>query len=175
MNTRKNMTLPVVLVFIFIVIIVYLFSNIKQTTITCEKTRSFDSDIKVEETVVSKIDGKKIIELNVTKVIYLPEKYANDSEKILLIKNSLERTLDYLGDDVTYKYNNNNVVVNINIKNNSELVLLDNISFIDNNGNIEVHINSNTKSNDVIALAVGDSYTEGELMTRLKNNGYYCK
>ena len=62
MNTRKNMTLPVVLVFIFIVIIVYLFSNIKQTTITCEKTRSFDSDIKVEETVVSKIDGKKIIE-----------------------------------------------------------------------------------------------------------------
>ena len=45
---------------------------------------------------------------------------------------------------------------------------------IDNNGNIEVKINSNTKSNDVIALSIGDSYTEGELMTRLKNNGYLC-
>ncbi len=175
MNTRKNMTFPVVLVFLFIVIIVYLFSSIKQTTITCEKIRSFDSDIKVEETVISKIDGKKIIELNVTKVIYLPEEYANDREKILLIKNSLERTLDYLGDKVTYKYNNNNVVINIAVKDSKDLVLLNNISFIDNSGNIEVEINSNTKSNDVIALAVGDSYTEGELMTRLKNNGYSCK
>ena len=175
MNTRKNLTFPVVLVFLFIIIIVYLFSSIKQTTITCEKTRIFDSDIKVEETVVSKIDGKRIIELNVTKTIYLPEKYANDSEKMLLIKNSLEKTLEYLGDDVTYKYNNNNVVVSITIDKNNELVLLDNISFIDNSGNIEVKINSNTKSNDVIALAVGDSYTEGELMTRLKNNGYSCK
>ena len=175
MNTRKNMTFPVVLVFLFIVIIIYLFSNIKQTTITCEKTRLFDSDIKVEETVISKIDGKKIIELNVTKVIYLPDKYSNDRDKLLLIKNSLERTLGYLGDDVTYKFNDSNVVINIDIKNNKELVLLDNISFIDNNGNIEVKINSNTKSNDVIALSIGDSYTEGELMTRLKNNGYLCK
>ena len=49
MNTRKNMTFPVVLVFLFIVIIIYLFSNIKQTTITCEKTRLFDSDIKVNK------------------------------------------------------------------------------------------------------------------------------
>ena len=175
MSTRKNMKIPVVLVFLFIVIIIYLFSNIKQTTITCEKTKSFDSDIKVEETVISKMDGKRIVELNVTKVITLPEKYANDSEKILLIKNSLERTLEYLGDDVTYKYNDSNVVIKANLKNNNQLILLDNISFIDNDGNIEVKINSNTKSNDVIALSIGDSYTEGELMTRLKNNGYLCK
>lgn len=175
MNTRKNMTLPVILVFIFIVIIIYLFSNIKQTTITCEKIREFDSNIKVDETIIGKIDGKRIKELDVTKVIYLPEKYANDSKKILLIKNSLEKTLDYLGDDVSYKYNNNNVVVNIKIKNNNKLVLLDNISFVDNIGNLEVNINSNSKSNDIIALAIGDSYTEGELMTRFKNNGYSCK
>lgn len=175
MNTRKNMTFPVILVFIFIIIVVYLFSSIKQTTITCEKTRLFDSDIKVAEKVISKIEGKRISELNVTKIIYLPEKYSNDRTKILLIKNSLERTLSYLGNDVTYKYNDSNIVININIKSNKELVLLDNISFIDNNGNVEVKINSNTKSNDVIALSIGDSYTEGELMTRLKNNGYSCK
>ena len=45
MNTRKNLKIPVILVFIFLIIIVYLFSSIKQTTITCEKTRTFDSDI----------------------------------------------------------------------------------------------------------------------------------
>ena len=36
----------------------------------------------------------------------------------------------------------------------------------------------NTKpldEDDIIALAIGDSYTEGELMTRFKNNGYSCK
>ena len=63
----------------------------------------------------------------------------------------------------------------MHVLNNNQLILLDNISFIDNDGNIEVKINSNTKSNDVVALAIGDSYTEGELMTKLKNNGYSCK
>jgi hypothetical protein len=36
-------------------------------------------------------------------------------------------------------------------------------------------INSNTRSSDVVTLSVGDKYTEGELITIMKNNGYVCK
>ena len=52
--------------------------------------------------------------------------------------------------------------------------MLKNIEFNDN-GDLQIKIDSNTKSSDVIALKVGDNYTEGELMTRMKNNGYSCK
>ena len=30
-------------------------------------------------------------------------------------------------------------------------------------------------SSDVVTLSVGDKYTEGEFITRMKNNGYVCK
>ena len=49
MTTRKSMKLPVLITFIFICIIVYLFMNIKQTVVVCEKTTIFDSDIKLVE------------------------------------------------------------------------------------------------------------------------------
>ena len=45
---------------------------------------------------------------------------------------------------------------------------INNIEFKENDG-LQVKVNSNTKSSEVVTLKVGDNYTEGELMKRLRN------
>lgn len=172
MSTRKSMTLPVIITLIMIVIIIYLFATIKQSQVVCEKVRMFDSDIRLEERIVSTLDGKSIKGISVTKTIILPDKYAKETY-FNSIKFSLERTLSYLDDKVKYTIDGNKLIVRINV-NKDEIVLLDNIDFIDN-GTLEVKVNSNTKSSDVVTLTVGDNYTDGELMKSLKNKGYTCK
>ncbi|MBP5678664.1 MAG: hypothetical protein J6X28_02400 [Bacilli bacterium] len=174
MSTRKSMKLPVVITFLFICIIVYLFMNIKQTVVVCEKVTTYDADIKLTETVVSNMDGKKITSLSVTKKITVPEKYSRQQEALNGIKNSMDYTTAYLGNKASCIISGNSVVVDIDISNN-ELVLLDNVSFYDNDGEIGIHIDTNTKSSEVITLQVGDAYTDGELMMYLKNHGYSCK
>ena len=174
MTTRKSMKLPIVITFLFICIIVYLFMNIKQTVVECEKVSTFDSDIKLTETITANLDGKKITALSVRKNVSIPDKYNKKEATLLAIKNSLEYTTEYLEDRASCVITGNHVIADIEVSNN-ELVLLDNISFVDNNGEISVSINTNTKSSDVIALKVGDNYTDGEFMMYLKNKGYSCK
>lgn len=166
------MTLPVIITLIVIVIIIYLFATIKQSQVVCEKVRTFDSDIRLTERIVTTLDGKSIKELNVTKTIDLPDKFAKE-RYFNSIKFSLDKTLSYLGENVKYSVDNNTMIVRINV-NKDEIVLLDNIDFIDNE-TLEVKIDSNTKSSEVITLTVGDNYTDGELMKSLKNKGYICK
>ena len=55
----------------------------------------------------------------------------------------------------------------------NEIVLLNNIDFV-HDGELKILINSNTKSNSLIPLTVGDTYTDGEFMKYFKNNGYSC-
>lgn len=173
MATRKSMKLPVFITLLFICIIVYLFTNIKQTVVVCKKTKTFDSNITLKETLTSTIDGKKIRELTLTKKIMLPDRFSKKEESLVGIRNSLEYTLDYLGKNVSYEMIEGGLIVHIHVSNN-ELVLLDNLSFSDNNGNIGIEIDANTKSSNVIALSVGDNYTDGELKKKLKNYGYVC-
>lgn len=172
MSSRKSKTFPVIITFIFIVIIVYLFANLKQSQVTCEKTKSFDQDIRIKEELVAGTDGKKVNSINLKKTIILPEKYA-DQTHFNSIKFALEKTLDYLGDKVKYSFNDNKIIIKINV-NKNEIVLLDNIEFFVNN-DLQIKINSNTKSSEIIALSVGDNYTDGELMKHFKNRGYTCK
>ena len=172
MNTKKSIKLPIVITLIMIIIIIYLFATIKQTQVTCEKNNVMDSDIRLNEKVVSLLDGKSIKKIIVTKKIVLPEKFAN--EKYLnSINFSLKNTLDYLGKKVKYIINEDTIIVKIEVS-KDEIVLLDNIELIDN-GDLEVRINSNTQSIDIINLKVGDDYTLAEYMKKLKNNGYICK
>ena len=173
MTTRKSKTLPIVIAFIFLIIIVYLFATIKQSHVTCDKKRTFDSNIQLLEHIDTTLDGKKITDMKVTKTIILPEKYIKDKTHLNSIQFALEKTLNYLGKNVTYSVGDDRIVVKIDLDKN-QLVLLDNIEFIVND-DIETKINSNTKSSDVIVLKVGDNYTDGEFMKRLKNNGYACK
>ena len=172
MNTRKSMTLPIVLSVLIIAIIVYLFANIKQSEISCDKTKTFDGNVRLTERLLVVTDGKEINSMRLTKTIVLPDKYLKDDHYLVGIKNALEKTLDYLGDKVKYTIGNDRIVVTIEVDKN-EILLLDNIEFI-NTDDLQIKINSNTKSSEVITLSVGDHYTDGELMTRLKNNGYSC-
>lgn len=171
---NKKIRLPIFITLVFICIVVYLFTNIKQSKVICEKSEEFDSDIKVEESVISTIDGKKISSLFVRKRIILPDKFSKDENNFNLIKNTLKYTLDYLGNGVTYSFDENSVIANIQV-NHNEIVLLDNIELFDNNGELRIKIDPNTKSSDVVTLKVGDNYTDGELKKKFKNNGYSCK
>ena len=42
------------------------------------------------------------------------------------------------------------------------------------NDGLSIKVNTNTKS-DVTKLSVGEEYSEGELLTYLKNRGYSCQ
>lgn len=170
MSNRKSMKLPVIITFIIIAVIVFLFTRIKQTEVVCEKTYNFDSGISLNEKVVATLDGKEINKLDVTKTIMLPEKYIKDENYVNDIKDSLDRTLSYLGDNVNYSILDDRIIVEISVKTN-EIVLLKNIKFEDK----KIVIDSNTKSSEVVTLAVGDDYTDGEFMKTLKGLGYSCK
>lgn len=173
MSTRKNMTFPIVLTFIIIAIIVYLFVTIEQSEVTCEKTKLFDGDIRLTEKLIAITDGKEINSMKLTKAIVLPERYLKDDRYLTAVKNALSNTLGYLGKKVKYTVGEDRIIVDIEVD-KDEILLLDNIDFIAND-DLQIKINSNTKSSEVITLSVGDHYTDGELMTRLKNNGYNCK
>ena len=172
MTTRKSIKFPFIITFIFIIIIVYLFANIKQTEVVCEQTKTFDGNVRVDEKITSVLDGKKITSMSVVKTIVLPEKYADEAH-LNSIKFALDNTLEYLGDNVKYTIGSDRIIVSIEVHKN-EIILLDNIEFIVND-DLQIVIHSNTKSSEVIPLTVGDSYTDGEFMKRMKNNGYSCK
>ncbi len=173
MSTRKSMKLPVVLVVIILGVIVYLFMNIKQTEVSCEKITTYDSNIYLKEEVTAVMGNQKINSLKIKKTIILPEKYTKDETYLYKIKEKLNNTLEYLGDKVVYTINKDRIIIDINV-NNNETVLLDNISFNTSN-DLQIIVNSNTKSSDVVAVKVKDNYTDGEFMKRLKKEGYNCK
>lgn len=172
MSTRKNLKLPIAITLILIVIIIYLFSTIKQTHVVCQKSKIMDAGIRINEKIESILDNKGIKRLIVVKKIILPEKFSNE-KYLKSIEFSLKRTLDYLGDKVNYIVDKDMIIIQIDSDKN-EIILLDNIDFFDN-GDLEIKINSNTKSTDLVALRVGDNFTVGNLMKKFKNNGYVCK
>ncbi len=172
MTTRKSMTLPIIITFIIIAIIVYLFANIKQTEIVCSMTESFDGDVVLQENLVTTLDSKKITSMKLVKTIILPPEYA-DEVHLNSIKFALDNTLEYLGKKVYYTISSDRIITEVKVDKN-EVLLLDNIQFVVND-DLQVVIDSNTKSSNVITLTVGDNYSDGEFMMRLKNNGYHCK
>ncbi len=167
----KGKTLPFIVTFVVIIVIVYLFTNISQSEVVCEKKSIFE-DVLLNEKITSILDGKKISRLIVTKAIILPERYANETVREE-IQSSLHRTLEYLGKKVNYKVYDDQIIVTMDVHKN-EVLLLDNIRFTTGHY-LEILVNSNTKSNDVIPLTIGDSYTDGEFMTFMKSRGYHCK
>jgi hypothetical protein len=167
------MKLPIILTILIICVLVGLFSNIKQTVVECNKTTSFGYG-HLEEVFTSQIDGKKITSLDVKKVIVFSDNYSHTEESLVEYKELLEKYTNYLGEESTVVIDNNKVVNYIEL-NNNQLVLLNNMTFSEEKGYIRLSINPNTKSSSVIKLAVGDNYTDGELMQFFKNKGYSCK
>jgi len=173
MATKKNMTLPIIIAVIFLIIIIYLFATIKQTEVSCTKNYNYDANVRLVEDLKVMVDGKEIKSIVLKKSIILSDKYADDTH-LNSLHASLDNTLEYLGKDVRYSIGDNYIVVKASISKDKQLVLLNNIDF-QNTNDLHIIINSNTKSSDVIKLAVGDNYTEGELMMHLKNRGYTCQ
>ena len=171
MSTKKNKTFPIVITSIIIMIIIYLFATVEQPYITCSKSTTNDLDIRVIEDINVTIDGNKIEEIDLTKAIVLPSNYLEDDIHLNSIKFSLKKHYEYF---VNYSVKDDRVVVNV-LVDEDETLVLNNIEFFENDDKLEMKINSNTRSSDVVTLSVGDKYTEGELITRMKNNGYVCK
>ena len=173
MNTRKSMRLPIIMTIMIICVIVYLFTNIKQTTVVCHKTKTYESNIQLSESITASIENKRIENMDIVKTITLLDKTKKE-QKLNKIKDALDQSLEYLGKSYDITITENSVVAHIQVD-EKELVLLDNIEFSDTNGDFNIKIDVNTKSSSVISLKVGDNYTDGELMKRLKSKGFTCQ
>ena len=74
MNTRKSMKLPIFGTIFIICVIVYLFTNIKQTIVVCHKTKTYESNIQLSESITAFIENKKIDNMDIVKTITLLDK-----------------------------------------------------------------------------------------------------
>lgn len=159
---------------IILFIVILLFANLKQSNVTCTKKSTNDLDITIIESLDATLDGNKIGELKLTKTIILPDKYLTDDDKYLeYIKSTIEKSYAYLGKGkVKYSKLTDRLIVYIDVE-KDETLILNNIKFTNEN-DLTININPNTKSNEVVTLKVSENYTEGELMTYLKSNGYSC-
>ncbi len=174
MREKKNRVFPIVIVVVMIVIIFYLIATAKQPYVECSKKSTNDLGITISENLTTSLDSNKISEMTLTKTIIFPDKYLEDDKYLEGFKFALEKSYAYLDKDtVKITTGDNYLTVTVKAKNN-ETIILNNIEFYDNDG-LQIKINPNTKSSDVVTLSINDKYTEGELMTHLKNNGYVCK
>lgn len=174
MKRGKTPIFPVVLTVVMIVIIIYLFATVKQPLVVCEKRVVDDLGITISEQLDVTIDGNKIGKMELVKTIKLPDNYLEDDKYLNSLMFILENSYDYLDSKkVNVTKMKNSVSVRVEID-KDETIILNNIEFVDN-GELQMRINSNTKSSEVVTLKIKDNYTEGELMTRMRNNGYSCR
>ncbi|MDO5393442.1 MAG: hypothetical protein Q4F33_02475 [Mycoplasmatota bacterium] len=174
MKRGKTPIFPVVLTVVMIVIIIYLFATVKQPLVVCEKRVVDDLGITISEQLDVTIDGNKIGKMELVKTIKLPDNYLEDDKYLNSLMFTLENSYDYLDSKkVNVTKMKNSVSVRVEID-KDETIILNNIEFVDN-GELQMRINSNTKSSEVVTLKIRDNYTEGELMTRMRNNGYSCR
>ena len=172
MDKKKNMFFPIVIAAIIIVILFYLIATTKQPYVECSRKQTDEFGITIRENLKASLDSNKISEMEITKTITFPDKYLGNNN-LEAFKFALEKSYAYLDDSVKITTGDNYLRVTIDTK-KDETVILNNIEFYENYG-LQIRINPNTKSSDVVTLKINDKYTEGELMTHMKNNGYLCK
>lgn len=174
MPKKKRMIIPSVITFLVLVTIIYLFVSVKQPFVECSKKTTNSLDIVVYEELTATLSNNKIGKMVLTKKIVLADKYLKDDKYLEYVKDTLDKSYNYLDDEVVkISKGTNYVIVEIEVE-DDETLILNNISFMDKDG-LKMKINPNTKSSEVVTLKIKDKYTEGELMTRMKNNGYTCK
>lgn len=175
MTLKKGKVFPIILTIILIIIIIYLFATIKQPYVVCTKNKTTDLGIQINENIQVTLDSNSIEKMDLTKTIIFPEQYLNENDNYLesmryIIKNSYA----YLSKKaVKITQDSDRIIANV-VVDKDETIILNNIEFTNDN-DLQIKINANTKAKDVVTLKVNDSYTEGEFMTHMKNNGYSCK
>lgn len=175
MTRKKGRIFPIIITIILIVIIIYLFATIKQPYVECDKKITNDLGIQILENIKVNLNSNSIDKMEVTKTIILPDKYLEDKNNYLnTIKFAMNESYEYLPEKaVEITQESDRIIAHITISDN-ETIILNNIEF-EQPDNLQIKINANTKAKDVISLKIKDSYTEGEFMTHMKNNGYSCK
>lgn len=174
MTLKKGKVFPMILTIIFIVIIIYLFATIEQPYVVCTKSTTNDLGIEVDEKIQVVLDSNNIKSMDLTKTIILPETYLNEEDNYLnSMRFVLKESYAYLPKkSVTINQESDRIIAHIAVD-DDETLILNNIEFT-NNDKLELKINANTKAKDVVTLKINDSYSEGEFMTHMKNNGYSC-
>lgn len=171
---KKKKLIPTIITVLILVVIIYLFATVKQPYVECSKRTINSLGITVDEGLIVELDSNEIDRMILTKKIILPDTYLKDDTYLEQIKNDIDESYNYLDDDVVkVSKGTNYVIVEIDVD-DDETLILNNISFLNKDG-LKININPNTKSSEVVTLKIDDQYTEGELMTRMKNNGYTCK
>lgn len=175
MILKKGRVFPMILTIILIVIIIYLFATIKQPYIVCTKSTTNDLNIQIKENIQVTLDSNKIKKMDLTKTIILPENYLKEEDNYLnSMKFILKESYAYLPKKaVSITQESDRIIAHIVVEDN-ETLILNNIK-LKNNDKLELKVNANTKAKDVVTLKIKDSYSEGEFMTHMKNNGYLCK
>ena len=174
MTLRRGRAFPIILTILLIIIIIYLFANIKQPYVVCTKETTNDLGIEINENIQVTLDGNKIQKMDLTKTLIFPEQYLKQEDNYLnSMHYIIENSYEYLpSDTVTMKQESDRIIANI-VVDQDETVIVNNIEF-ENIDDLQIKINSNTKAQDVVTLSINDNYTEGEFMTHMKNNGYTC-
>ncbi len=174
MTLRRGRAFPIILTILLIIIIIYLFANIKQPYVVCTKETTNDLGIEINENIQVTLDGNKIQKMDLTKTLIFPEQYLKQEDNYLnSMHYIIENSYEYLpSDTVTIKQESDRIIANI-VVDQDETVILNNIEF-ENIDDLQIKINANTKAQDVVTLSINDNYTEGEFMTHMKNNGYTC-
>ena len=173
MKNRKSLFWPVMIGIVIIAIIIYLVASLEQPYVTCSIKHNNDGAI-IEEKITTTFNSGVISSINYNKTITLTGKYQNVGFSKSL-KSSFDKAYNYLGDAYSIKIDNN--VVSVDIKLDKKVpIILDNIEVYYNEGEgMVTKIQTNTKAPGVTTLSVGDKYSEGQFMTKLKNKGYSCK
>ena len=174
MLANKSRAFSVIVTCIIIVLIIYLFASVQQPYVTCSKSITNDLGIRVVEELGTSIEGKKINKMRLTKIIVFPAKYIKDDKYINDLKYMLSKHYEYLGKNkVSYSVMDDRVIAEIEVSDTEEALVLNNIKFYENK-ELEIFVNSNTRSSDVVTLRIGDKYSEGQFMTKMKKSGYVC-
>ena len=175
MTFRQGRVFPIIVTVLLISIIIYLFATIKQPYVECIKTETTEQGIQIAENLKVTLSSNNIENMDLTKTIILPENDTEEENSYLdSIKFAIENSYEYLPKKAVEITRDSDRVIAHVVVDDNETLILNNIEFT-NEDNLQIKINANTKAKDVVTLKIKDSYTEGELMTHMRNNGYSCK
>ena len=174
MVAKKGRVFPIIITILLIVIIIYLFASIKQPYVECSKETTNELGIQVLENIQVNLDSNSIEKMDLTKTIILPDQYLNEENNYLnSMRFIIENSYEYLPKNTVKITQDSDRIISRIVVDDDETIILNNIEFT-NQDDLQIRINANTKAQDVVTLSVGDSYTEGEILTHMKNNGYSC-
>ena len=175
MTLKQGRAFPIIITVILISIIIYLFATIKQPYVECSKKTVNELGIELQENLKVTLDSSSIQKMDLTKTIILPNQYLEDENNYLnSMKFIIKNSYDYLPKKAVKITQGTDRIIAHVIVDKNETLILNNIEFT-NDQDLQIKINANTKAKDVVTLKINDSYTEGEFMTHMKNNGYSCK